>query len=95
VPERANELRKLAVSLHPADLLGGGEHAGGRPTQAHVAGLRALHVAGVFPDDLDHRLDRVGAHHGLEQRPGDAKPGDGDARRSSRSARNSMRRTPG
>jgi len=31
----------------------------------------------VVADDLDHRLDRVGRLHGLQQLAADAQPGDG------------------
>lgn len=38
-PEGVDELWELAVALDPAELLGGGEHAGGGPAQVHGAVL--------------------------------------------------------
>lgn len=56
----ASELAEVCVADDLAELLLGLEHAGGGPAQAHVAvaGLPAFDVAA---DELDHRLDRVGA----------------------------------
>ena len=76
--QRGGELRQLAEALDSTELGFGGEHACGGPAQRHLAGGPALHAAGVVADDLDHRLDRVGAVHGLQQRPADAEPVDGE-----------------
>ena len=45
--QRRGERGQLAVALNAAELRFGGEHAGGRPAQRHLARLPALHAAGV------------------------------------------------
>jgi len=54
------ELGEVLDADDLAELALGFEHAGRGPAQTHVAGLPALDVARCAPDELDHRLDRVG-----------------------------------
>src|SRR5712691_5509736 len=76
--DRDDESGEVAVADDLPKLPFGFEHAGGGPSQRHLARRPALHVALSAADDLDHRLARVRALERALQVAGDAEPGEGE-----------------
>jgi hypothetical protein len=72
------ELGEVGVADDLAELALGFEHPGGGPPEAHVAGLSALDVSRRAANDLDHRLDRVGALQRALEPAADPEAGEGE-----------------
>ena len=66
------------MAVDPAELLLRLDHARCTPAQRHLAVAPALHVGGVVPADLDHRLDGVGGAKRSGERGRNTEAADGE-----------------
>src|SRR6266545_7579140 len=71
-----SELGEVAVADDAAELPLGFEHAGGRPSECHLARAPVLDVAARAADALDHRLARVCRGERALQRARDPEAGE-------------------
>ena len=65
--ESGSQGPEMEVTVDPAELLAGFDHACGAPAQCHRSVLPVFDVAGVIPTDFDHAFHAVGAAQGAGQ----------------------------
>lgn len=65
--QRVAQGSQVQMSVDPAELFAGFDHAGGAPAQCHGPVAAAFDVAGVITTDGDHRFDTVDRAQGAGQ----------------------------